>query len=557
MKRFFGISLLFTLLAVQAWAAEVSERVYLSTDKDVYVAGDIIWCSAFCFDGSGSLSSASSIAYVEVASVEGVVATAKIGLIDGRGSGSVAIPLSAPTGNYRIIAYTSSGKGRPDLETDGKTLSVFNTLSARRVSKGVDLLPDDEYQRTPAAAKAVQGRVSVSCPSALPSSSVKVLLENGETSVASLSLSVFCDDGIVSPSDASIVKFASGSSSWSAEAVDLDGEVFHGHLVGTKKTDVLANQFCSAVIAFPGRATDIYMGKFNPDGTVDIKTLNVYGNHDLVCEILGQKEDSDCRLVIESPFLRKTPSELPTLGLCTGLEDALVRRSLAVQNDRIAATDTLFEFLPKRESVLLSDTYCVSYHLDDYDRFPTVRETLIEITPNLRVRKGPDGKLQMQMLLKDVDAFSSNVLTLIDGVPVKDIASLLDFDCMLFGDILVYPYTYSFGSAVFQGVVDFVTTKGDISSFKFDRNVEIVEWQGASYPVAYTCQGLLPSEDRDSAADLRGTLYWHPSLSITAGGRMEVEVKTPSYPGTFRVVAEGVTSEGKPFRTETTLTVSR
>ena len=67
-------------------------------------------------------------------------------------------------------------------------------------------------------------------------------------------------------------------------------------------------------------------------------------------------------------------------------------------------------------------------------------------------------------------------------------------------------------------------------------------------------EGLLPS---DAAADLRGTLYWHPSISLAAGGRMEVEVKTPSYPGTFRVVAEGVTSEGKPFRTETTLTVSR
>lgn len=542
---------MFVLLAFQAAAVAVSERVYLSTDKDVYVAGDIVWCSAFCLDGKdGGLSTLSSVAYVEIASKDGVVATAKIGLIDGRGSGSVAIPLSAPTGNYRIIAYTASGKGRPDLESDAKLISVYNTLSAGRVTGGVELVDAEEYSLRAPAAKASVGQVSLSCEPAAPSSSAKVTLENGETSAASLSLSVFCDDGINSPSDGSIVSFASVGTSWSAEPTDLEGEVFHGRLVGSRTSDVISNQFCSAVIAFPGRATDLYMDKFNPDGTVDIKTLNVYGNHDLVCEILGQRDDSDCRLVIESPFLRLPAGDLPRLSLSAVNGDALLRRSLAVQKDRIAAADTLYEFLPKRESIFLSDTYCTAYHLDDYDRFPTVRETLIEIMPNLRVRKGPDGKPMLQMLLRDVDAFSSNVLTLIDGVPVKDIGSLLDFDCMLFGDVLVYPYTYSFGSTVFQGVVDFVTAKGDISSFKFDRNVEIVEWQGASYPVAFTCRGMLPSDE-----DLRGTLYWHPSISVDAGGKLEVEVKTPSYSGTFRVVAEGITADGKPFRTETLLTV--
>ena len=47
--------------------------------------------------------------------------------------------------------------------------------------------------------------------------------------------------------------------------MDVDGEVFHGRVVGTKTADVISNQFSSAVIAFPGRATDIYMDKINAD----------------------------------------------------------------------------------------------------------------------------------------------------------------------------------------------------------------------------------------------------------------------------------------------------
>ena len=41
------------------------ERVYISTDKEVYVAGDAVWLSAWCLDaGNGRLSDFSKIAYV-------------------------------------------------------------------------------------------------------------------------------------------------------------------------------------------------------------------------------------------------------------------------------------------------------------------------------------------------------------------------------------------------------------------------------------------------------------------------------------------------------------
>ena len=43
------------------------ERVYISTDKEVYVAGDAVWLSAWCLDaGNGRLSDFSKIAYVEL-----------------------------------------------------------------------------------------------------------------------------------------------------------------------------------------------------------------------------------------------------------------------------------------------------------------------------------------------------------------------------------------------------------------------------------------------------------------------------------------------------------
>ena len=76
MKRI-HILLLFSLLfSVQIMYGQtrIRERVYISTDREVYVAGDAVWLSAFCVDAStGHLSTFSKTAYVEVHSASGMV----------------------------------------------------------------------------------------------------------------------------------------------------------------------------------------------------------------------------------------------------------------------------------------------------------------------------------------------------------------------------------------------------------------------------------------------------------------------------------------------------
>ena len=69
----------------------VVERTFLSTDKDVYVAGENVWYSAFCLDaGTLRYSPVSSVAYVELHSADGLAATSKVALVGGRGGGGDA-----------------------------------------------------------------------------------------------------------------------------------------------------------------------------------------------------------------------------------------------------------------------------------------------------------------------------------------------------------------------------------------------------------------------------------------------------------------------------------
>ena len=545
------------ILAVLGVAASAVERVYVSTDKDVYVAGDIIWCSAFCIDSStGCFSDASSVAYVELSSSRMTSATCKIALIGGRGSGFLQIPFTTPTGNYSILGFTYSGKERPDLEADAKVVSVFNTLSSERVKGNVRIVGASEYDSFKPAGKQTSGEVAILAGRAVDCNSEGSLyLENKSGEAISLSLSVCLEDGILSPSEASIIDFPGLSiNDYPSQQPESDGEVLRGRLVGSDAASVAGNINQLAFVAFPGYAQDVYAGKISKDGRVLIPTGNIYGDRDMLTEILGQDNSNDCHLFIDSPFLNQRRPDIPKLLLSKAISRDLAARSKAMHSVLSAEVDTLYEYLPKRHSLLWDDDLCIVYHLDDYTRFPTIRETLVEITPNLRLRKNRVGIIEMQVDLldtkTDVGHFAGNMLVMIDGIPVKDIQSLLDFDPMLLSDILVYPYTYNIGGSPFTGVADFVTQKGDISSFHFDSNVQIVDWQGVAYPVAYTCEKFAVGDE-----DLRNTLYWHPQIELQPGETKKLTVRTPSYSGIFKVVAEGLSTSGRPIRSETSFEV--
>lgn len=581
----------------------IAEAVYVSTDKDVYVAGDLIFCSVFCvnpLDGC-KLSTASSLAYLELVSGEGTAVEAKIALIGGRGSGAVPLPLNISTGNYRLYAYTSLGRGEIDPQLSYKTISVFNTLYGERVPDGVKVVGRSEYvdKLEDEISLVKDGDVKLYALRGAASSTVLPLsIENGYDEAVTMSVSVYCVDDIVPPANSSLSDFISSapaSAKTSCVVPDFEGEAVKGHLVGSSAGAVCQSNTYVPVISSPGATEDLYAGDVSPDGTVSFSTGNIYGKKDIFCEILRLEDGMDCRFLLDSPFINPQAEDIPPVEISTAMYDALSRRSLAMQQARSADLDTLYEYLPKRESLLFSDLHYTQYHLDDYTRFPTIKDIFVEFVPTVRIRKGARGRKEVQVLLEDlpgnVDRFSDGVLVLLDGVPVSNHERLLNFDAMLLSDIFIYPYTYIAGNYSFKGVVNLVTYSHNISSLKFDDNLVIVDFQGASYPVAFTgAKGVGVSTDRADGAgdppgakgvqtpsdapsgaeeretsspastgdpyqDLRGTLYWHPQIEVAPGKTVSVEIHTPSYVGNFKAVAEGITASGIPFTYQTSFEV--
>ena len=600
--------LFFLLLPLCAGAqTTVVEKTYISTDREIYVSGDKIWCSAFCVDAANGLrpSSLSAIAYVEIVSENGTLESGKIALSEGRGAGPIEIPATAPTGNYRIVAYTAYTKNTPGFnpqEHISKTISIFNTSTKERVRNGVKILSDSEYDalRTPASTPAstpagthttgthssstynagtqpAAGALSITCHRSAEGY-LEVVLTNNSAAPADLSLSLSNRDGIIPPDNTSIEAFMGAAASAArasaaaesaaarasagaasaaqpsssavaataaaAELPEYEGEIIRGRIAGATTDEIEGLKGRSAFISVPTEKSDLYSSVVDNDGMIKFVTNNIYGTKEMVCEI----EDNDlarCHIELISPFVSPKLKGIPALRMAPSIKEDLQRRGLSVQLCRSFSADTLASLMPIRENPLIPSYDAIEYKLDDYKRFPVMRELFIEFINEIKVRK-VDGKEQLKVkthLEERVSLFDkNNSLIMVDGIPVFDHSQVIEYDPLLVESVVVYPYKYYTGWRSFCGMANFVTYKKNLPGIKFNDGVRVVQFKGCSYPMAFTCQ-----EIGDDFPDYRELLYWHPQIKLPAGESSSIKVKIPANVKEIRICAEGMTENGTPF----------
>ena len=527
--------------------SRIRERVYVSTDREVYVAGDAVWMSAYCVDASsGKMSSFSKTAYVEIHSATGMVQTAKISLDGGRGGGRLMLPNTLPTGNYRLLAYTALGASEEgfDPAVGARTLSVFNTFSNERIEDGVKVVG-----QAPVAATLPQsGGLAISA-AAGAAGMARITVTNHGSEAMTFNLSVRHEDGIPAPDGARISDFVGdvrtlpAARGFNPEVIpEYEGEIIRARVTGTDDEGLRAVKDKYAFISSPGDGRNIYTAPISEDGTATFFTSNIFGDQNMFLEIEGVDRDNICHLEIVSPFANFQPGNIPPLALSSEYAEALELRGVAMQLERNFDSDTLYSALPARQHQVLDPRSRKSYILDDYTRFPVMEDIFIEFVPEIRVRQ-VNGKRELQVFGNDQRGQSMHGMALImmDGVPVLDHEKILSYDPLLVERIDIYPDSYVVGIRGFSGVVNFVTYKGTLPSMTFEDNVRIVDFQGTSYPMAYTCEGV-----GKDYPDYRQTLLWHPLLTLGPGESLEIECKMPVYPGRFEAVAEGLTSSGGP-----------
>ena len=541
----------FLMLAAGFYAAAgLVERTHVCTDRHSYVAGEDVFCSVFCFDGgSGSLSDFSSVAYVELISPEGSAVRVKMALQDGRGAGRLRLPSTLPTGNYRLIAYTALNRNEEDMDyfRGSRVISVYNTLSASRQDS---VVPDGD-----AATSAVEGKdrpYGAAAPAGLvmEQRGDSLFLRNSGTECLDFCLSLSISDALPDPEGPGLADFLearSGDMTTLRTDAKLSIPEYEGEIVSIRVPAMYSG--VTAVLSGPGLRNDIYSSTVDSTGLVSFYTGNIYGDRDLVFELNSRDVNDDFSLEVLSPFASPELDRdgVPELHLNGSVAEDLKRRSVAMQISRHFGIDEYMDSLQLRPDLLFKGGTMTVYEMDDYTRFPTMRETIVEYVREVHIRR-QDGEPVLKIVPgKSFESYSSmlggNALVLVDGVPVSEHGRVLDLNPALLRRICIYPYDVSTGSCIYSGVVNFISFRGDMAGLQFPGRVRILDFHGVTFPVTVGA-----AKEDSLSPDYRYTRIWQPLLHLEAGEELALPLGKCGAEE-LRLELEGVVGRSVAFST--------
>mgnify|MGYP003770097695 FL=1 len=563
MKRILISLILFLPVSfLSAQSDMLYERLYVSTDKECYLAGEQLWVSAFCYDASSGIPSpVSAVAYLEIQNLSGTVSQAKIALTGGRGSGMISLPLSIPTGIYRLSAYTRYMYSESNLNFFSKFVTIYNPLTSLRSDNVKTISERDavtDYLKEKTEENSRGFTLLTNKKNYYPGEEVTITLHNEIPNQVSLSVSVYREYDLNYFRNRSIINYVDSTlkekpSPFPLWKVDYAGEIIRGHVVDENNEPISEVDAYGSYISIAGSDIQYYSGEIRENGNVRFFTSNLYGDGTLVSYV-PSFEQKKYHLVLDSVFMNPRIRYIPELILDKKQKDVLVERNMGVQIAQVFRLDTLIRE-HKPEANLLFENTGIVYNLDEYTRFPTMGEVMIEFIKEARFRT-INGTRWLQVRLRDAQGVAYYIedptppLVLVDGIPVSEHETIYAYDPNLVREITIYTDKYAFGPIYYNGILFFKTYKGDFPELELDESMRIQDFQGVQKPRSLA---VLPADSR--LPDLRHTLYWEPIVEVDANESITLKAMTSETRGTFCVVIEGMDRKGTPVKVSTDFTV--
>ena len=181
-----------------------------------------------------------------------------------------------------------------------------------------------------------------------------------------------------------------------------------------------------------------------------------------------------------------------------------------------------------------------SYNLDEFTRFPSLRDTFIEFVSGVRVSKDQDKhkvKMWNAEWIEDFNVATANSVYLLNGRFITS-EELLKTSPYLIERVDVIDRQFVFGSIVFNGVISLSTFDLEQTTKPSNLDYDFIPSSAAQTTLN---DGMLKSNNK-RLPDFRELLYWNPNFS----GKEEISFKTSSVTGLYTVRVEGVDQSGEP-----------
>jgi len=548
------------------------EKVYVHHTGPLMFSGEYLHYAFYCFNArTNRVSNVSFVGYVALVDQQGeYIVKQKVRIEEGKSQGDFFINTDVPSGNYKLLGYTQWMKNNGLEQVFQDDLVIINPYQVDQSS----LLPDDSEamvsnQDVPAAQPVDSSVVQLKTGKEIFGTREKVVMNlknyKGQLGHGDYTIKVQKKGEMA-------VLPAMNAMVYAADYLDVEGEtqktigdsIFlpeqRGELFFGKVTDGNGSpvEGAKVVVSVPSEEFLLKFTTTDNNGNFYTYLRKDYKEDRAIIQLIEEVDDLEVSL-------GKT-SNLDVSGLTFGqfylkpeYTDAIAQRSIHNQ------LENQF-FSVKPDSVLLGDPIdpfeggmTETKYLDDYTRFPTFQETLVEILNYAGYRNNRSGSDYIR-IAQDFETYNeeANVfpaIVLIDGVFIPNHERIKEFDARKIASISLVRDQFRMAGEQYQGMMLVKTIDGDFYE-------DYAPADGINVPIEkpmlkknyFKQDHMMENEGNHHIPDYRRILFWEPHVKVSDND-LTFEFYTSDLIGEFEVVLDGFTTYGKPISMYKTIIV--
>jgi hypothetical protein len=432
---------------------------------------------------------------------------------------------SIPSGSSLVILYDDSGNKLADRR-------IFNRNS-RKIDLNISITKQD-----------LTSRQQLTIDIAARDQAGNPVAADLSVSVVKSSLTEKSRINILTKDEYSAVSGEWFSDSLPSHLPELGGQLVNGVLRSKLTHEPLKETDIS--LAFIGKTSRCQFLKTDANGEFNF-VVNKPGLSEIVIQPLKPVQ-SGYYVEFNQPFCTTFNDHLPPVfSLDSSKTDDINAAVIGMQINKI------YEPFREQKKISSSDIDVHDFfgepdkriNLADYIELTTVREVLKEIVPDVMVNKR-NKEYVFKLVNLPLSSSENNPLVLVDGVPFYNLGKLLEVNSKELERIDILNSRYYYTDYIFDGIVSFITKKGNLSSMEYDNSVFRQAFEGCQVQQEfYSPDHGVKNEGTYRIPDFRNTLYWKPDLRSDKDGKTSVTFFTSDEKGDYTIIVEGITPDGK------------
>ncbi len=570
MKKILVI-LLLTLPLSTAWSQTASESfmmpgesIYLHQNSTMLMSGEYLFYKVYCLNNqTGTFSDLSKVAYVELVGKDGKpVFSHKVRLKNGAGAGDFFVPTTVPSGNYKLVAFTQWMRNLgvdSFFQNDIVLINPFQNnqgglmkMASDSTEVAVKALRSEAQKTTPDSELRLEinpqtsgnrDRMELSV-SQVPSDwhgnySLSVRKISEKLHGPERKTAVAFEDSFKGREESVRVNPGTGM-----QLPELRGELVTGTVFSVETGETVPNR--RVALSIPGTNYLFKISSTKENGSFFFNVDESYANQQALVQVIG--EDRDQFRVELDAFESPDYSSLSfsDFVLDESMEDYILERSVENQIQNAYAENRVDSIMKIEDFPPFFHTPSHEYYLDDYTRFPTIKETIIEVIEQASTRQRK-GKQFIHVRVYDDDVETGlNSLLLIDGLFIQDHNTVIEAKAFKIKKISVINQQYLYGSEVFEGIIAMESYEGDFIESLPELKAKDTQLFRPELAKEYYQQDYRYPQRFKRIPDYRSQLLWEPQFQLD-GSSKDLSFYTSDVKGSFEVILEGFNEKGKPL----------